>query len=167
MMIQTYYTPQEQYIIKQFVKRARTEDEPFAIKVFELLGWKANQGTIREDWQHIDIHTYRDNKHVKVDVKRNSKEYKTGKNFTFTIKNGKCKEFPFEAGTEFAFIDEITNTVLLVDQKVFENNFGRYTRHIGKLNKNSRYIIVPKLELRKICHTEIKNIPQDILNILK
>lgn len=166
-MIQTNYTPQEQYIIKQFVKRARIEDEPFAIKVFEWFGWKAKQGTIHEDWQHIDIHTFRDDKYVKVDVKRNSNGYKTGLNFTFTIKNGKCKEFPFESGSDFAFIDEITNTILLVDQKVFENNFGGYTRHIGKLNKNSRYIIVAKSDLRKICHTEIKNIPQNILNILK
>lgn len=166
-MIQIHYTPQEQYIIKQFVKRARIEDEPFAIKVFEWFGWRAEQGNKYEDWLHIDIHTYRDDKYVKVDVKRNSKHYKTGDNFTFTIRNGKSQEFPFEAGADFAFIDEITNTIMLVDQKVFENRFGNYQRHIGKINPNSRYIIIKKYELRQICHTEIKNIPQNILNILK
>ena len=105
-----YYTPNELAEIEKFINRARKEDEPFVVKVFEWIGWKAKQGTTYEDWLHIDIHTYRNGKYVKVDVKRNSKSYKFGKNFIFTIRNGKFKEFPFEHGAEFAFIDE--NTII-------------------------------------------------------
>ena len=161
------YSPQELAEIQSFLLRARIEDEPFAVKVFEWFGWKAEQGTQYEDWLHIDIHTYRDSKYVKVDVKRNSSMYKYGKNFTFTIINGKSKYFPFKSDAEFAFIDEVTNTVILVNQKVFENAFSTKQKYIGKKNPNSRYIIIPKNELRQIPHTEIKNIPQEILNILK
>lgn len=130
-------------------KRAKEIFEPLVKKALEDEGYTVKIGDQNEDFNHIDLIVSSKENNFTVDVKVNDEKQKNSKNFTFTIVSNGGKEYPFDKNNFFAFVDEITNEIYLVNQEDFYKRFGHYSKRDG-LTDNSKCILVPKTDVAKL-----------------
>lgn len=129
--------------------RAKEIFEPIVKKALEDEGYTVKSGTQDEDFNHVDLIVSGKGNNFTVDVKANDEKNKNSQNFTFTIVSNGGKEFPFDKNNFFAFVDEITNKIYLVNQEDFYKRFGHYSKRNG-LTDNSKWILVGKKDVAKL-----------------
>lgn len=130
-------------------KRAKEIFEPLVKKVLEDEGYTVKIGDQNEDFNHVDLIVSGKENNFIVDVKANDEKQKNSKKFTFTIVSNGGKEYSFDKNNFFAFVDEISNEIYLVNQEDFYKRFGHYSKQDGS-NDNSKCISVSKAEVAKL-----------------
>jgi hypothetical protein len=129
--------------------RAKEIFEPIVKKALEDEGYTVKPGTQDEDFNHVDLVVSGKGTNFNVAVKANDEKNKNSKNFTFTIVSNGGKEYPFDKNNFFAFVDEITNEIYLVNQEDFYKRFAHYSKRNGKTD-NSKWILVGKKDVAKL-----------------
>lgn len=142
----------------EWLKRAKTVDEPFVKAALEEEGYSVELATQDEDFKHIDLKVSTDYKSddvdkkgiTFVDVKRNSEGQKNSSNFTLTIKSDTGIDFPFDKNKSFAFIDDTDGTITLVYHDDIEKLVKQSKPRKSKFGGNSEYVILPKDKVKKL-----------------
>lgn len=142
----------------EWLKRAKTVDEPFVKAALEEEGYSVEFATQDEDFKHIDLKVevnYESDDMSKkgitsVDVKRNSEGQKNSSNFTLTIKSDFGSDFPFDKNKCFAFIDDVDETITLVYHDDIEKLVKQYKPRKSKFGGKSEYVILPKDKVKKL-----------------
>lgn len=124
------------------IMRARVWDEPFAIKKLAYLGYKFVQGTVAQDWEHIDIVVEHNGKPYSIDVKRNDKSNVNSPNFCFTYVNTVGRAFDFKPNGYLFFIDEKNYQCYIIAQLKFQELLNTYGTEL-KNARNGKAKLIP------------------------
>ena len=156
---------------EDWLSNAKNNEEPFVKAAFEDEGWKVTLGSQDEDFKGIDLNVEKDDSDDKfggkfnVDVKGSSSKNKQSKRFLFTCKSASGKEYPYKDKHFIAFIDYIDKTIYLVADNDVKQLASKYKEYDSKFGDNSKYVLLPKLEVQKLGRTI--NPSEEIKKLLK
>lgn len=126
-------------ITSKWVDTARKVDEQLVIKALKNYNINAYQGTVDEDYSHIDIHSDIGD----IDVKRNHSKQAASKNFTLTYINGLGSEYPYRDDAYFDFIDDVSGEIYFINQYKVSDIVKTSYKLSSKFN-SSKYAVFPK-----------------------
>lgn len=156
---------------EDWLSNAKNNEEPFVKAAFEDEGWKVTLGSQDEDFKGIDLKVEKDDSDDEfggkfdVDVKGSSSKNKQSKRFLFTCKSASGKEYPYKDKHFIAFIDYIDKTIYLVADNDVKQLASKYKEYDSKFGDNSKYVLLPKLEVQKLGRTI--NPSEEIKKLLK
>lgn len=141
------------------IKQAKTIDEPMVANTLRFQGWEIWNATDEEDRKlHVDLWGKLNGKQFGIDVKRSNLYNRYKDTFTYTvISSGVNNNDKYNSNEVFAFIDDITKTVILVQKSKFYTDVIQQSELLpSKTGNGSFYIEFKKEDLRKIKRKEFK-----------
>ena len=147
--------------------RAKYILEPYVKAAFEELDYIVRDATIEEDMRHVDLYIIGKNNILKkpfgIDVKGRNKNINNSNKITFTKISKTGKVFIPDPNNFFAFVNENTYEIYIINQVKFFNITADFTLYKSKRN-NSKFIWLDYKFLKDNAVRIVK--PSDKLNLM-
>lgn len=144
---------------EDWLNNAKNNEVPFVKAAFEDEGWKVTLGSQDEDFKGISLKVEKEDTDDEfggkfdVDIKGSSSKDKQLKRFLFTCKSASGNEYPYADKHCIAFIDYIDKTIYLAPDNAVKKLASKYKEYDSKFGDNSKYVLLPKLEVQKLGRT--------------